>query len=74
DGWSIDNIEAGRFRGGWFVRLPIPPGAIDPGGRTLTLGLERRRPSGERAAWPRSMLPWQEALGRGSIDLTAWDR
>jgi len=54
------------------VMLPLPPDAIEPGGR-LRVGLTRTDATGRRTAWPRRLLPWDSEPGRLAVDLNAWD-
>lgn len=66
------DAEVARYEGGWSLRVVIPERFIE-GRRTLRLGLERRDDRGQRSAWPRAMLPWQQSAPRAAIDLSAWD-
>lgn len=65
--------------GGWSAWIQLPKECIETsdGSRTSTpsalrLGIERMDAHGERSAWPRPMLPWQNEPGRIWIDLSQW--
>lgn len=55
----------------WTFRIPLPPGAVEKDG-VLRLGLVRTDARGQRSAWPRAMLPWQDEPGRAALDTSAW--
>lgn len=52
---------------GWACTLEL----TDIGGQ-VSIALEALSPTGERAAWPRRMLPWQRTPARLGVDLTDW--
>jgi len=67
-----DPVAITRAPDAWIATIDIPPSAIEPGG-ILRLAIERFNASGERATWPRPVLPWQTAPGRAGLDLSAWN-
>lgn len=56
---------------GWALWLPVPPGAIEPGG-LLRVGVERFDRRGVRWSWPRASLPWQVEPSRIAVNTTGW--
>lgn len=60
------SLRAGGDAERWSVWVPISDAAHAETG-VLRLGLERFDASGERSAWPRPMLPWQDEPGRAAI-------
>ncbi|MAY73753.1 MAG: hypothetical protein CMJ31_03335 [Phycisphaerae bacterium] len=61
---------AARSAGSWLVVVELPAWALDEPDRTR-IGLTRTT-GGQRYAWPRPMLPWQDEPGRAWIDLSQW--
>lgn len=68
----IAGVAVTRLGDRWIARVPLPDGAIEPGG-VLRIGLERTDARGVHSAWPRPMLPWQFEPGRMALDTSAWD-
>jgi len=66
------DVRVVRTTDRWSFRLPIPPECIEPSG-IIRLGLTRTDATGNRAAWPRPMLPWQDEPGRLSLSLFSKD-
>ncbi len=60
EGFSADST-------GWACTL----GLADLGGE-VSVAIEALAPTGERAAWPRRMLPWQRTPARLGVDLSDW--
>ncbi len=61
-------VEAfGADRSGWACTL----GLGDLAGE-VSVAIEALSATGERAAWPRRMLPWQRTPARLGVDLTDW--
>jgi hypothetical protein len=50
--------------------LRVPPQAIASGELLLGLTLEH---AGQRASWPRALVPWQAEPSQARINLAAWD-
>jgi len=61
----------------WSFTLPVPESCIETarttGGPVLHLSLQRIDEAGERASWPRAMLPGQVEPGRIGINIGTWD-
>ena len=64
-------IAVRQHAGGWAFTLEIADEWIEPGDH-LRIGLERRTPDGERATWPRPIMPFDDAPGRALIQLDDW--
>lgn len=56
----------------WSALVRLPSDALEPGGRAIKLGVERRDSAGRRSSWPRPMTPGQIEPGRLLVDLTTW--
>lgn len=65
------HTEVIRAADRWSFRVPIPPWAFEGDG-TVRLGVTRTDAVGRRSAWPRAMMPWQEAVGKAAVDTQAW--
>lgn len=68
----LPGVVVTRLEDRWIARVPLPDGALEPGG-TMRIGLERTDGRGVHSAWPRPMLPWQFEPGRIALDMSAWD-
>jgi hypothetical protein len=58
--------------GVWWVSVPLPEEAIEPGG-VLRLGIVRRDARGVRSAFPRAMMPGQVEPGRVMLGVAEWE-
>lgn len=67
-----DHVAITEEPGLWVATIDIPERAIEPGG-VLRLAIERFNSAGERATWPRPMMPWQATPGRAALDCGAWN-
>ncbi|MCC5785381.1 MAG: hypothetical protein JJU33_01620 [Phycisphaerales bacterium] len=54
-------------KSGWAFTL-----GLDDLAGEVSVAIEALSPTGERAAWPRRMLPWQRTPARLGVDLTDW--
>jgi len=66
--WSPTPREPDR----WTAMIELPDWAIGDNG-TVELGIVREDACGNRWAWPRPLLPWQDEPGRLRVDLRAWN-
>lgn len=55
----------------WAFTLPIDSTWLEPDG-TFLIGVQSLPHDGHRAAWPRPLLPGQQAVGRVRIDPSSW--
>lgn len=67
-----DHVSIREEPGLWVATVNIPENAIEQGG-ILRLAIERFNDAGERATWPRPVMPWQQTPGRAALDCGAWN-